>query len=244
LGKRTFIYIDGLNLYRGILEQRPRYKWLDLIAFSKRIVGQKYCVEKVKYFTAIVEPFLDPGQPKRQRDYLGALKKCYPQMLQVIEGSFALRLKYYRKAIRLNPRNLPSTLEGQPLPPQPACEENGFYYYSSKSGVEVIRPEEKGSDVNLAAHLVNDASKGQYETALVISNDSDLVEAMRIARDEWRKEILWTNPTLAHGRRRKGAKEFRQFGFKEKKIWRGSLKNSQLPDKIGGTNIERPSVWR
>ena len=244
MGRKTFVYIDGLNLYRGILEQRPRYKWLDLVALSKRILGSEYYVGRVKYFTAIVEPFLDPDQPKRQRDYLEALKKCYPHVLEIVEGSFALRLRYYRKAVRLDPRKLPRELEGCPLPLQPVCEEAGFWYYSSKYGVEVIRPEEKGSDVNLAAHLVNDGAKGRYETALVVSNDSDLVEAMRIARDDWNKEILWTNPTLARGKRRKGAKEFRQFGFVEKKIWRGSLKNSQLPDEIGDTGIERPSAWR
>jgi len=244
LGKKAFVYIDGLNLYRGLLEQRPRCKWLDLVAFSKKIIGEIYDVQKVKYFTAIVEPFLDPDQPKRQQDYLDALKKCYPQTIQVVKGSFALRLKYYRKAIKVNPRNPPKQLEGRPLPLSPACEEDGFWYYASKSGVEIIRPEEKGSDVNLAAHLVNDASRGYFDAALIISNDSDLVEAMRIVRDEWKKEVLWTHPTLARGRRKKSAKDFKELRFQEKKVTRGALKHSQLPDEILGTDIERPAAWR
>ena len=39
--------------------------------------------------------------------------------------------------------------------------------------VEVLRTEEKGSDVNLATHLLLDAFKGRCDTAVVISNDSD-----------------------------------------------------------------------
>jgi len=41
--------------------------------------------------------------------------------------------------------------------------------------VKVIKTEEKGSDVNLATHLVNDGHRGRYETAVLITNDSDLL---------------------------------------------------------------------
>jgi hypothetical protein len=47
--------------------------------------------------------------------------------------------------------------------------------------VKIHKIEEKGSDVNLASHLVRDALTGQFEQALVISNDTDLVEPIRIA---------------------------------------------------------------
>jgi hypothetical protein len=47
--------------------------------------------------------------------------------------------------------------------------------------VKIGKIEEKGSDVNLASHLVRDALIGRFEQALVISNDTDLVEPIRIA---------------------------------------------------------------
>jgi len=47
--------------------------------------------------------------------------------------------------------------------------------------VKVDKIEEKGSDVNLARHLVRDALIGRFDQALVISNDTDLVEPIRIA---------------------------------------------------------------
>jgi hypothetical protein len=42
--------------------------------------------------------------------------------------------------------------------------------------VEVISIEEKGTDVNLGAHLVADALTHDCEMAVVISNDADLAE--------------------------------------------------------------------
>ena len=48
--------------------------------------------------------------------------------------------------------------------------------------VKVRMPEEKGSDVNLAVHMVDDAHRDLYDVALVISNDSDLIGALRIVR--------------------------------------------------------------
>ena len=42
--------------------------------------------------------------------------------------------------------------------------------------------EEKGSDVNVAAHLLIDALEGNIDAAIVVSNDSDLEFAVREAR--------------------------------------------------------------
>ena len=41
--------------------------------------------------------------------------------------------------------------------------------------------EEKGSHVNLAAHLLGDAWKGLFDAAVVVSDDTDLVTPIRIA---------------------------------------------------------------
>ena len=59
-----------------------------------------------------------------------------------------------------------------------------------------MKPEEKGSNVNLATHMVNDAWKNLYDVALIISNDSDLVEAIHIVKSERSKVIVLANPFL------------------------------------------------
>lgn len=48
--------------------------------------------------------------------------------------------------------------------------------------VDIIKTEEKGSDVNLAVHLLNDGWLDAYDCAVVVSNDSDLAEAMRLVK--------------------------------------------------------------
>ena len=55
--------------------------------------------------------------------------------------------------------------------------------------VRVWNLEEKGSDVNLASYLLRDGFLGEYEAAVVISDDSDLVEPLRIVRRDIGKPV-------------------------------------------------------
>jgi hypothetical protein len=59
---------------------------------------------------------------------------------------------------------------------------------------EVIKTEEKGSDVNLASLLLADGFRGKYEVAVVISNDSDFVLPIQIVRDELKLPVGVVNP--------------------------------------------------
>ena len=61
--------------------------------------------------------------------------------------------------------------------------------------VDVYKSEEKGTDVNLAVHLVNDAHLGRFDTALIFSNDSDLKEAVRIVKVERGLVVGVVNPS-------------------------------------------------
>jgi hypothetical protein len=60
--------------------------------------------------------------------------------------------------------------------------------------VAVVKTEEKGSDVNLAAHLVADAFLGDCDIAVVISNDGDLAEPVRIVRHRLGLPVGILNP--------------------------------------------------
>lgn len=60
--------------------------------------------------------------------------------------------------------------------------------------VEVIKTEEKGSDVNLASWLLLDGFRSDYEQAVVISNDSDLAEPIRLVRYELALPVGVLNP--------------------------------------------------
>lgn len=60
--------------------------------------------------------------------------------------------------------------------------------------VEFHTMEEKGSDVNLAVHLLNDAWKGLFDAAAVISNDTDLVTPIRMVTAERGKPVTVVCP--------------------------------------------------
>lgn len=64
--------------------------------------------------------------------------------------------------------------------------------------VWVDKTEEKGSDVNIASHLLRDGFKSAYEVAVLVTNDSDLVEPVRIVRRELGLLVGILNPHQHH----------------------------------------------
>ncbi len=69
-----------------------------------------------------------------------------------------------------------------------------------KKKAHVIKTEEKGSDVNLASHLLLDCFRNRCDTVVVVSNDSDLAEPLRIARYELGVRVGVINPHSARKR--------------------------------------------
>ncbi len=104
--------------------------------------------------------------------------------------------------------------------------------------VEVIRTEEKGSDVNLAVHLLNDGWLDAYDCAVVVSNDSDLAEAMRLVRHHHGKRIGLVTPGT--GRPSRQLMAHADFA---RHIRPNALRRSQLPDPIPGMTIRKPPRW-
>jgi uncharacterized LabA/DUF88 family protein len=66
----------------------------------------------------------------------------------------------------------------------------------TEKSVRVVDFKEKGSDVNLAAHLVHDAFTDACEMACVVSSDSDLVEPIRLAREGLSAGVLVFSPNV------------------------------------------------
>ncbi|MCY4616256.1 MAG: NYN domain-containing protein [Chloroflexi bacterium] len=61
---------------------------------------------------------------------------------------------------------------------------------SIRDRIEVHRSREKASDVNLASYLLRDAYMGAVDTAVVVSNDSDLLKPVSFAREAGVNVIL------------------------------------------------------
>lgn len=175
--RRVNFYIDGFNLYHGCFDDlrnrshwRP-YRWLDLNALCRHYCGP--CVmHRIRYFTARVDPKpTDPGNRTRQNFYLRAVGTI--PHLTIHEGRFATNRKHRPLADPTSPR----PRERHPL-----------------AFADIIEREEKGSDVNLASYLMLDAAKSDCERAVVISNDSDLAEPIRLVQSEFGVEVMIVNP--------------------------------------------------
>jgi hypothetical protein len=103
----------------------------------------------------------------------------------------------------------------------------------------VIAMREKGSDVNLASLLLADGSRGDYEVAAVISNDSDLVLPIKIVRNQLRLPVGLLKP----GKR--FALELTKAVTFYKPIREGALEASQFPQQLVDANgtITKPTSW-
>jgi hypothetical protein len=62
------------------------------------------------------------------------------------------------------------------------------------SRVQVHKTEEKGSDVNIATYMLADAFRNDCDQLVVMTNDSDLAEPIRIINTELRRRVLVLNP--------------------------------------------------
>jgi hypothetical protein len=84
--------------------------------------------------------------------------------------------------------------------------------------------------VNLASHLLIDGWRARYDLAVVISNDSDLKEPVRLVREELDAPVGVLNP---HGNRSwaLSPKQLPRGSF-YKPIRRAALRASQFPTQV------------
>ena len=207
---RTIVYVDGFNLYYGALKDTP-YKWLDLPLLFKNVLQPHHEIQLVRYFTAKVSDSRgDPAQSQRQDKYLTALQEYRTNDIEIHLGHFLTH------EIRL-----------------PLVRPKG-----KQKMARVWKTEEKGSDVNLAVHLLNDAWTDECDCAVVVTNDSDIAEAMRLIKEQHKIRIGLVTPG-----KRKQSKQLKYHADFIQRIRVGALRESQLPNPIPQTNIYKPQNW-
>jgi len=205
----TNVYIDGFNLYYGALRNTP-YRWLNPEALCQLLLP-KNAIGEIRYFTALVSARpSDPGQPVRQQLYLRALGTL-PKV--------SIHLGHFLTHEVVMALSVPT---GQP-----------------QKYVKVIKTEEKGSDVNLATHLLHDAHRGRFDIGVVVSNDSDLLEPIKIVRRELNKRVGILNPHPNPSRALLPHLDF------IKQIRAGVLGASQFPAALTDANgtFTKPAIW-
>ena len=76
LNNKINVYIDGFNLYYGLLAKRDEYKWLNPVAFVEQIIKRGAQIPytdsnviRIKYFTARIKSLTLPlcsGDKKKE----------------------------------------------------------------------------------------------------------------------------------------------------------------------------------
>lgn len=98
---------------------------------------------------------------------------------------------------------------------------------------------EKGTDVHLASCLIRDAFMGAFDVGVVVSNDSDLVPAVRVVRRDVGLPVGVVNPQSSGGKKLAAEASF-VMGVREH-----VLAESHLPPmvKAGRREIRKPPSW-
>ena len=114
-----------------------------------------------------------------------------------------------------------------------------FFRIGQPKFAKVIKTEEKGSDVNLAVHLLNDGYQGQYELAVIITNDSDLLSAIEIVQNELGLKVEILYPQKHPSRALQNEVLFL------KKIRPGVIQTSQFPQILTDAkgSFYKPNNW-
>jgi uncharacterized LabA/DUF88 family protein len=206
---RTNVYIDGLNLYYGALKHTG-FKWLNPARLCESLLSA-FQVNRIEYFTALVRSRSDrPDQRIRQQTYLRALRTL--PNLNIVLGRF---------------------LTSEVRMPVSGQESLRNRY------VRVIKTEEKGSDVYLASHMLRDGFRGNYDVAVLVTNDSDLLEPIRIVREELGLVVGILNP------HKRASNVLRRQASFMKPIRAGVLRASQFPAEIHDQKgvFRKPERW-
>lgn len=217
---RTVVYVDGYNLYYGLL-RKTTLKWLDLFAlFRDHVLDPEVELIQVRYYTAPVLGRMcdSPESPQRQRRYLQALRKMYPQQIAIIEGKILATTPFQRLV--------------KPIAEAPELQMVQVYDFN-----------EKKTDVNLAADLIAGAWTGAYDQAVVCSNDTDLEAALATVRQHHPGIRLGVVAPIPGDDHRRISTDLSRHAHWSKPLSPVHLKNAQLPERIPHSALRKPETW-
>jgi hypothetical protein len=241
---RVGVYIDGFNLYYGgtrIFGGRgvAGWRWLDLRALAISLLPPGWggaTVDRVVYCTARIDAATNQSGHADQDVYLRALLAA--GSVDLIEhGYYVSRVKVAPLATQdKNGRPVLATSSW----PVMVKNANDAIVRDARFMVSYAYREEKGSDVNIAAHLLIDTLEGNIDAAIVISNDSDLRFPNQQAR--LRIPVGTVNPSQNY---LAGALKGTPSEGVGRHWWRqlqaADFTGNQLPDPVG--SYTKPTGW-
>lgn len=166
-------------------------------------------IAAINYYTALVSA--RPGNPSAPRD-----QQVYLRALRTVPNLTITLGHFLTHSVQMALSDV--------VPPQ---------------RVWVDKTEEKGSDVNLATHLVRDASLKRFDVAVLVTNDSDLAEPVRVVRQEFGMPVGILNPHQHH------SVQLKRLATFLKRIRQSALVASQFPRQLADSRgvFHEPDAW-
>ena len=213
---RTYVYVDGQNLYHeikrlcsgqlsGLPDQWSAYQWLDVRKLSQQTLSNCQILN-VNYYSAPLN--YNSQKPKARSD-----QKIYWDALS------ASKVK---------------------------VDDNAYFQRKRCNSCRMDSSEEKRSDVNLACDMILDAFHNKYDLVVLIAADADYVRPLEILTQSLKKKTCLFLMGQNLWRRNQGRRDDNLTKIVDsiRNITLSDLRNSRLPDPVicPGTNrlIHRP----
>lgn len=170
--KKILVLVDGFNFYHRLKDYQYKHKecvkWLSYPRLLKQYFDNynDYEFEYI-YFSALAE-FRGDETVERHKTYIEALKK---ESMNIVLGQFK------KKEI-----------------PRCKCNERCSGCTSIQDKTQLIKHEEKNTDVNIAITLVEKAIKKEYDKCYILSSDSDFNSAIKRAKEVYPEGIITLVP--------------------------------------------------
>jgi len=240
------VYIDGFNLYyggRALFGRRTSgWRWLDLRQLSQRLIYRRHdwaeqgaVIERIVYCTSYIHGKHNLQGRLNQNAYVRALQD-HGSIDHLELGYFSIRAK--KALLAEDGAGRPSVFTSRwPVLIQ---NEQGEDVPNARFMVSYLRREEKGSDVNVASHLLLDVLRGCVDAAIVISNDSDLRFPIQACRLRAPTGTVNPSPSPSAGDLR-GKPTDGRGGHWWYRLSKEDFTACQLPEVVG--SAYRPQEW-
>lgn len=237
------VYVDGFNLYYGAKAWcgagTPGWRWLDiraLVAAELPALWPGASISRLVYCTARVSGVDDPTSPQDQDRYLRALELS-GAVDEIEYGKFIARVRTSPLATWTAKGRPLITTSSWPIMVKDASRAD---VPDARFLASHLHREEKGSDVNVATHLLIDVFGQTIDCAVIVSNDSDLALPVQVARNKVPVGVV--NP----GRQQTAGDLGCEPNYGVGCHWFARLdetayKNHQLPDPVA--MVTKPEGW-
>ena len=220
LFRRVSYFVDGLNLDHQL--RKHGLSWLNLTSFLQSVMMDSEELVRINYFTAVCH--WDRTIAKAQKTYLAVLRD---NGIRVVLGQFLPVTRYYVKG---RTTLLPDSSQPATILPDDLPERIGFRSYT-----------EKTSDVALGVELYDSAANDEFDRAVIVSGDSDLVPAIKMVRKRFPLKQLTSFTCTSNS-----AKRTRQQCHESIRFSVDQVRQFQFGSDVqlrNGKTLHRPESW-